>query len=56
VPPYVIFGDRTLFEMCHHLPKNKDELSEIFGVGSRKLDQFGNAFLEVIAPYARTQE
>lgn len=53
VPPYVIFGDRTLQEMCRHLPKNQDELSEIFGVGSRKLDQFGNAFLEVIAPYTR---
>lgn len=53
VPPYVIFGDRTLQEMCHHLPKNQDELSKIFGVGSRKLDQFGNAFLEVIAPYTR---
>jgi len=53
VPPYIIFGDRTLQEMCQYLPKNNEELSDIFGVGSRKLDQFGNAFLQVIAPYTR---
>ena len=51
VPPYVIFGDRSLHEMCQHLPKNKDDLSQIFGVGSTKLTQFGDAFLEVIGEY-----
>ncbi|MDP3778661.1 MAG: DNA helicase RecQ [bacterium] len=55
VPPYVIFGDRTLQEMCQYLPKDQEELSGIFGVGSRKLEQFGTAFLQVITPYIKPQ-
>lgn len=51
IPPYMIFGDRTLKEMCQYLPKDKDEFSEIFGVGSQKLDQFGAVFLDVIRNY-----
>ena len=53
VPPYVIFGDRTLHEMCRYLPRTDKELSYIFGVGSKKRDQFGAAFLELIGSYAR---
>ena len=51
IPPYMIFGDRTLKEMCQYFPKDKDELSKIFGVGAQKLAQFGAAFLEVIRNY-----
>ena len=52
VPPYIIFGDRTLKEMSQRVPKNKDELSQIFGVGSQKLEWFGDLFLEAIRGYA----
>jgi len=55
VPPYVIFGDRTLQEMCQYLPKDQEELSGIFGVGSRKLEQFGAAFLKIITSYIQPQ-
>ena len=54
VPPYVIFGDRTLQEMCHSLPATRDDLSSIFGVGSKKLTQFGDAFLEIIDAYRKS--
>ncbi len=51
VPPYIIFGDRTLKEMSQRVPKDVSELSQIFGVGSQKLEWFGDAFLEVIRGY-----
>ena len=52
VPPYVIFGDRTLRQMAFHIPQTKESLSHISGVGAAKLEQWGEAFLEVIRSHA----
>ncbi len=49
VPPYVVFHDRTLQEMCASIPNSLDELAEISGIGERKLNKYGPAFLEVIS-------
>jgi len=49
VPPYVVFGDRTLIEMAQRRPSRIDELVDINGVGQKKLEKYGQAFLEVIA-------
>jgi ATP-dependent DNA helicase RecQ len=48
VPPYVIFHDRSLKEMCATLPRNLMQFGRITGVGERKLDKYGEAFLQVI--------
>ena len=48
VPPYVIFHDATLREMTAARPANLAGLGEISGVGTRKLDAYGEAFLAVI--------
>ena len=48
VPAYIIFGDRTLIEMASALPSNREEMSRIHGIGDRKLDNFGDAFLDEI--------
>ena len=48
VPPYVIFHDATLREMAAAKPNDRQAMSEITGVGARKLDAFGDAFLAVI--------
>lgn len=48
VPPYVIFHDRTLKEMCSRLPRSTSEFERITGVGERKLEKYGDAFLAVI--------
>ncbi len=48
IPPYMIFHDSTLQEILHARPTTLSELSEISGVGSYKLSEFGTAFLEVI--------
>ena len=48
VPPYVIFHDRTLQEMCVALPQNLAQFSRLTGVGERKLDKYGADFIQVI--------
>ncbi|MDF0601202.1 DNA helicase RecQ [Psychromarinibacter sp. C21-152] len=49
VPAYVIFPDRTLIEMAEARPETLDQMARISGVGAKKLDRYGAAFLEVIA-------
>lgn len=48
VPAYVIFPDRTLIEMAERRPVNLDQMAQISGVGAKKLESYGLAFLEVI--------
>ncbi|MFS0738002.1 DNA helicase RecQ [Sphingomonas sp. 1P06PA] len=48
VPPYVIFHDSTLREMAAHRPETLHGLGQISGVGARKLEAFGDAFLQVL--------
>jgi ATP-dependent DNA helicase RecQ len=48
VPPYVIFHDSALREMAARRPSGLGELAAIAGVGTRKLDAYGDAFLQVI--------
>ncbi len=49
VPAYIIFNDRTLIEMAEVKPANLDAMARIGGVGAKKLESYGAAFLEVIA-------
>lgn len=51
VPPYVIFHDATLREILEKRPLNDSELLCVSGIGDRKLEQFGEAFLEVIRAF-----
>jgi ATP-dependent DNA helicase RecQ len=48
VPPYVIFHDAVLREMAAHRPSTHSQLGMINGVGARKLESYGPAFLAVI--------
>lgn len=52
VPPYMIFGDKTLQEMARSYPQSMESMSQVFGVGKGKLTQYGEAFLRVIKSYA----
>ncbi len=52
VPPYVIFHDATLREMAAARPASLAALAEIGGVGARKLEAYGAAFLEAVAAAA----
>ncbi len=48
VPAYVVFNDRTLIEMAEKRPTCMDEMARISGVGAKKLERYGDAFLSVI--------
>lgn len=44
LPTYLIFRDATLREMAQARPTDLAELGEVSGVGSRKLEAYGDAF------------
>jgi len=48
VPAYIIFNDKTLIDMAQKRPSNLDQMARINGVGVKKLEKFGDLFLEVI--------
>ncbi|RFA36273.1 DNA helicase RecQ [Virgibacillus dokdonensis] len=48
VPPYILFSDATLKDLSRYFPTTKEEMLLIKGVGERKFDQYGEAFLTVI--------
>lgn len=51
VPPYVVFTDKSLKEMCARMPENKEQMLQVSGVGESKYKKYGEAFLEVIRAY-----
>jgi ATP-dependent DNA helicase RecQ len=51
VPAYVIFGDATLREMARRYPATKEAMAGVFGVGQRKLGEFGTIFAAEVAAY-----
>jgi ATP-dependent DNA helicase RecQ len=51
VPPFVVFQDPSLEEMCTHYPITMDELKQISGVGNGKALKFGSPFIELIKKY-----
>ncbi|MFH1723642.1 MAG: DNA helicase RecQ [Elusimicrobiota bacterium] len=48
VPPYVVFHDATLLEMAATRPRTFSALSLVTGVGEKKLERYGEIFLEII--------
>ena len=48
VPPYIVFTDKTLIDMCVKRPKNKSEMLDVSGVGEAKYKRYGERFLEEI--------
>ncbi|MCF6225568.1 MAG: DNA helicase RecQ [Xanthomonadales bacterium] len=55
VPPYVIFGDASLLQMCRDKPVNSADFLLINGVGVIKLERLGEAFMEVIEQWVEYQ-
>lgn len=53
VPPFVVFSDATLKDMCVKYPLNKDEFLKVSGVGEVKAEKYGNKFMEAIDNYVQ---
>lgn len=51
VPPYVIFGDKTLEDLVEKHPQNEKELLEVFGIGQAKAEKIGSQILRIISNY-----
>jgi ATP-dependent DNA helicase RecQ len=47
VPAYAIFSDKVLLEISLKLPKNKEEMLNIAGMGSVKYEKYGEQFLRI---------
>ncbi|MBN8819901.1 MAG: DNA helicase RecQ [Sphingomonas sp.] len=52
VPPYVIFHDSTLRDMARIRPKSLRDMALVSGIGERKLEAYGDAFLAVLRRFA----
>jgi superfamily II DNA helicase RecQ len=48
VPPYVVFHNKTMWEMARQLPDSLEALARIEGIGQAKLERYGARFLAVI--------
>ena len=51
IRPYIIFSDSSLIEIVNNIPKDKEELLEIRGVGSKKVEAYGDEILKIIEKY-----
>jgi ATP-dependent DNA helicase RecQ len=51
VPPYIIFSDKTLHEMCRRFPATLSDMRKISGVGDAKLERYGRDFILEIGRY-----
>ncbi len=51
VPPFVIFADTALKDMCVKQPQSREEFLTITGVGQNKLEKYGERFIEAITDY-----
>jgi len=51
LPPYVVFGDKSLVDMCLREPRRVEDMLGIYGMGERKYEKYGAAFFAVIDAY-----
>lgn len=48
IPPFMIFGDKTLLDLAAKKPTNKNDLLNVYGIGKAKSEEFGRAILQII--------
>ncbi|MDM5188658.1 DNA helicase RecQ [Bacillus sp. DX4.1] len=51
VPPFVIFSDQTLKDMCAKMPQSDGELLQVKGIGEHKLAKYGSQFLQAVIDF-----
>jgi ATP-dependent DNA helicase RecQ len=56
IPPFVIFQEPSLKDMCFQYPITKEDLTNIQGVGNGKAERYGAPFIELIADYVERNE
>ena len=48
LPPYIICSDKTLKDMCAKLPRDKEQLADVYGMGEQKIQNYGEAFVTAV--------
>lgn len=48
VPPFIICSDKTLKDMCIKLPRNSEDMKNVYGMGVQKTESYGETFAEII--------
>nr|WP_278599827.1 DNA helicase RecQ [Clostridium tertium] len=48
IKPYIIFSDSTLIELANKVPKDKEQLLRIRGMGEKKFEKYGDEVLNII--------
>ena len=48
VPPYIICSDKTLKDMCAKLPRDEEQLADVYGMGEQKIQNYGEAFMSAV--------
>ena len=48
VPPYIICSDKTLKDMCAKLPRDKEQLADVYGMGEHKIQNYGETFVTAV--------
>ena len=56
IPPFVIFQDTSLEDMCTQYPTTIEEMTHISGVGTGKAQKYGHPFIELIKKYVEENE
>lgn len=51
VPPYIVFSDKTLVDLCVRLPFTREEMLRVTGVGEHKYEKYGERFMEKIKEF-----
>lgn len=51
MPPYVIFHNTVLEELAYSMPTTKEKLLKVKGIGEKKFDIYGEAFINVIEDF-----
>ena len=53
IPPYIVFNDKTLIDMCAKMPTTKSDMLNVSGVGENKYGKYGERFITVIKEYVK---
>lgn len=53
IPPYIVFNDKTLIDMCVKMPTTKSDMLNVSGVGENKYGKYGERFIAVIKEYVK---
>jgi len=55
IPPFQVFTQDTLYDMCNYLPTNPKQLRKIKGMGKIRVEKYGDEIIEIIENYCKTE-